>query len=704
MFSRILVATLVLAMPPLVLTGAPSQAAPSQAAPVLEHDIAVAGGAELAPAFDPAVSRYAVRPGTGPAGELTFTATTTDPQGTVRVDGVPVIGPTTLTGLEPGAEISVLVDDEGGTAAYALVYLPAGFPEIATVVDEPAAGDEELLLTLSKFTVPAPSYEVALDRNNVPAHLRVVDVGQASVDLKPAPGGHYTVMRAIGTSPGGVGNWELVELDERFRPVRSYRSVGLGNTDSHDAILRADGSHLLVAYELDPDTGLLDAVIQDISAAGAVEFQWNSANHFLPGETTAGSNSDYAHINSVDETADGDLLVSFRHTSSVMRIARTAHDGHAEGDVIWRLGGRFSDFDFPDDSAATGPCAQHTATEVAGGHVLVYDNGSGPLDPNPSYCVNQDDPTGPAANRYQTRVTEYALDEVAGTATTAWSYEVPGRFAYFAGSAYRVPDGRTVIGWASAQDALATEVAADGTPLWESATDDGYFTYRAHLHDVPDRIAPEVEVAIPADGAVYALGQAVTASFGCSDGGGSTLRSCTIPGALDTSTYGTHTYPVTATDGDGNTTTVTRTYTVPAPVVPTPAPVSVHRPDLAVRGSGTWTGIDRYDDEQQARLVLPPPGATRTARLRISNRGTDPEQLVLRSGPVGDRFAVGYRYDGRRVPVGRGGWTTPVLAPGARLTVLVRVRGPEAHRRADLALTARSGDGTTDRVVLRLRG
>ena len=37
----------------------------------------------------------------------------------------------------------------------------------------------------------------------------------------------------------------------------------------------------------------------------------------------------------------------------------------AEGDVVWRLGGRRSDFSFEDESGApgVGPCAQHTATE-----------------------------------------------------------------------------------------------------------------------------------------------------------------------------------------------------------------------------------------------------------------------------------------------------------------------------------------------------
>jgi hypothetical protein len=697
MLPRTLAAVLPVA---LVVAVLPALSGPSTAADPLEapvHSIALADGAAMSPAFDAAVSRYTARPTSATAGTLTVTASTSDPDGTVRVNGVTATGATTVSGLEVGDEVSVIVDDDAGSTAYALVYVPRRFPAISTTVNESGAGDSHVLLTLAKFTEPAPSYELALDRNGVPAYLRAQDELHSSVDLKPAPGGHYTVMRSAGTSPGGVGNWELVELDEQFRPVRTLRTVGLQNTDSHDAILRADGSHLLVAYELDPDTGLLDAVIQDISAEGEVLFEWNSADRFLPEETTAGSSPDYAHINSVDETADGNLLVSFRHTSSVMKIARVDQGDVDEGDVIWRLGGRFSDFDFVDDPDGTGPCAQHTATEVEGGHVLVYDNGSGPLGSNPSYCVDQSDPRGPAANRYQTRVTEYALDEAAGTASLDWVYQVPGRYAYFAGSAYRVTGGRTLIGWASAPAAIASEVSSGGALLWEIRTDDGYFTYRAFEHDVPDAIAPEVVVTGPADGASYARGEVVVPGVWCTDHGGSTLRSCTVPEPLDTTTPGRHEYQASATDGAGNISTATRSYTVRG---------DVHRPDLALRASGGWVGAGRYGDAQRATVHVPRRGAARPAWLRLSNAGSHPDRFIVRGGRLAPRFSVTYRHRGRSVSrIGGPGWRTPLLAPGERLLVRVQLgRTRRGGPGGELTIRARStAGGPGDRVVLRLR-
>ena len=109
------------------------------------------------------------------------------------------------------------------------------------------------------------------------------------------------------------------------------RNVGLA-TDAHDAILRADGSRIMAAYEPDPaNHNRQDAVLQEVDADGEVVRTWNSADHFNPVEpnltgpardaaiaatdtmnpyvsNSAGESMrlDYAHINSwelVDEPA-----------------------------------------------------------------------------------------------------------------------------------------------------------------------------------------------------------------------------------------------------------------------------------------------------------------------------------------------------------------------------------------------------------------
>ena len=86
-----------------------------------------------------------------------------------------------------------------------------------------------------------------------------------------------------------------------------------------------------------------------------------------------------------------------------------------------------------------------------------------------------------------------------------------------------------------------------------------------------DRLSPEITLTAPVNGAVYAVHQAVTASFSCTDiGAGIASCAATVASgaAIDTTTVGPKSFTVTATDGAGNSVTTTVTYDVTDTVAP----------------------------------------------------------------------------------------------------------------------------------------
>jgi peptidoglycan/xylan/chitin deacetylase (PgdA/CDA1 family) len=83
-----------------------------------------------------------------------------------------------------------------------------------------------------------------------------------------------------------------------------------------------------------------------------------------------------------------------------------------------------------------------------------------------------------------------------------------------------------------------------------------------------DTTAPSITITTPAASATYTVGQDVKAAYSCADTGGSGVATCTGTvangSALNTSTQGTFTFSVNATDNAGNPATRSVSYTVAA--------------------------------------------------------------------------------------------------------------------------------------------
>lgn len=149
-------------------------------------------------------------------------------------------------------------------------------------------------------------------------------------------------------------------------------------------------------------------------------------------------------------------------------------------------------------------------------------------------------------------------------------------------------------------------------------------------YSVADRTPPTITFNSPADGASYTLGQQVWASYSCDDGNGSGMNGCKGDVAnaapVDTSTFGTKTFTVTAYDRAGNVARETHRYSVlydfagfasPAAAYPTPASMkagenvplkfSLHGDqglDIFVAGSPAWAPCGALDGPTSAEGTL----------------------------------------------------------------------------------------------------
>ena len=349
------------------------------------------------PAFDPAIDRFSVRP-VAAVDQLSVTASSSDPQATISVNGRPAGNGSAhvVQDIEPGDEVNVQITDAAGTSNQSWIVVPPWFPDVSASGPHPGLAPGQVFVTLASFIAPPAS--AVLDERGVPA----VVLAQDGSDFKQSGSdpAHFSI-----ALPDQRGGHRITELDEQYREVRGFRLAGAksASTDFHDSTLFPDGSSLLMGYDfLARDGGVwTDAIIQRLDPAGAPTWTWNSKDHVDEAEGLVDrTEHDYAHINSMQELASGDVVASFRNLSQVMLIAGSDRAGVARGDVIWRLGGLRNDFDFVDDPYG-GPCAQHAAQVLPNGHLMIFDNGSRRDDGGPiasqtaDMCPDPDDPDGP---------------------------------------------------------------------------------------------------------------------------------------------------------------------------------------------------------------------------------------------------------------------------------------------------------------------
>jgi hypothetical protein len=258
-----------------------------------------------------------------------------------------------------------------------------------------------------------------------------------------------------GHSKFGRGRGDYVIMNNSYQRIALVRAGNGLAGDEHEFAITPRDTALITFYEQRGD--VIDSGLQELDiATGRVLFEWHALGHIALSESYAKRRGkapfDYFHINSVESGADGNLLVSARNTHAVYEINRRT------GAVIWRLGGKRSDFGM---GAGTTFAWQHDARWRSPTTISLFDDGAAP------------------AVEKQSRALLLHVDLRRRKVTLLHAYTHPKRLLSGSqGNMQLLRDGHVFVGWGA--QPWFTEFAAGGKVVFDGRFVKGADSYRAY--------------------------------------------------------------------------------------------------------------------------------------------------------------------------------------------------------------------------------
>ncbi len=275
----------------------------------------------------------------------------------------------------------------------------------------------------------------------------------------------------------GFGQGEGVIVDSSYRELARVRAANGRSLDIHEFMVTPEGTALFTCFPQrvpanlsavgGPSNGtVLEGIIQEVDiATGRLLFEWRSLEHipitasYFPPQIAYGY--DYLHLNSIDITPDGHLLISARHSWALYKIHRRT------GQVMWRLGGKDSDFAVDNDAQFYW---QHDARHRPDGNITVFDDGAAQFA----------DGSGYQRSESQSRGVLLDIDEGGKVVRLVRAYRHPHLLANAMGNYQTLSGGHVVIGWGSYP--TASEFLPDGTLIADTEIGKKHDSYRAYKY------------------------------------------------------------------------------------------------------------------------------------------------------------------------------------------------------------------------------
>ena len=381
-------------------------------------------------------------------------------------------------------EYTVITIDEGndhhdnGRGSFTTGQLPEALGRLEFTVNGAPTSE----LVLFDFQDTPDSFYIMIDQDsNIVWYYRNEETDPerptAVRAIRQKPNGNFVFWE--GGPTGRFFNCCLKEITPLGELVDRLVNNDVDKFAHHDLRILPDNKILYIAHEIveiddtanggEPDTRVLIESLREWDQNNHTTREiWNSLDHYST-DTRVHWNGDivsWLHTNSVQIGPRGNYILSLRNINQVVSISASGRS------VEWKLGGPDSDygFEYPSNQFY----AQHSATELPNGNILVFDNGRDrPDDEGGEYS----------------RALELTLNTYEGVAKKVWEYRPqPDLYASSRSSAYRLENGNTLINFESnTQDPprVIVEAAPDGTEIWklEMRSESIRRGYRAHSYE-----------------------------------------------------------------------------------------------------------------------------------------------------------------------------------------------------------------------------
>lgn len=299
---------------------------------------------------------------------------------------------------------------------------------------------------------------------------------QRTLPVKPMQNGHYLLNLAT----------DLVEVDLTCNTIRDVsvahvnQSLQAGGYDftippslgepgggqfHHDMLVLPNGHWIALCQLAKTFTDLPgypgttqvvgDAVV-DIDLNGDVVWAWNSFDHLDVNRHPYFGLPDWTHSNALVYTADGNLLLSMRGQSWILKLDYA--NGKGSGDILWKLGPG-GDFAISGGDPTQWFYAQHYPNVLSSNGSLmtlaVYDDGNARTDSTGVQCGSS--ATAPVC---YSRAAIFQVDTATNLATPLWQ-DLPGFFSFWGGSIDALSNGD--VEFASSQPSIGPPVILEVT-------------------------------------------------------------------------------------------------------------------------------------------------------------------------------------------------------------------------------------------------